>query len=292
MGQQEQAKIEHTPEPWSIGSGSHVCGMWSGMIRIESPDDFHSNGIEYPDGSTRSFTNVVCGTTGHSDTARANILRIVACVNAMAGIPNPSEYRERADKAAKESVVLRADLSCAVERLNAALDELRCPDCKCADQIDAECKECGCDSPVCARDGSKTLAQAYLDALTERDSAIKERDEAVRQRDCLLAEVQAHRGLAHERNESLNCKDPKVGEGYAYTIKYWMDAVEAATKQTEAALSQSQQGSNTPSPLDEAVELLEKIADTENPEHYGNARDALHAVKLQASEFLDKHKKS
>lgn len=33
---------------------------------------------------------------------------------------------------------------------------------------------------------------------------------------------------------------------------------------------------------DGAMAVLRKIADTENPEHYGNARDALHAVKLRA----------
>lgn len=33
---------------------------------------------------------------------------------------------------------------------------------------------------------------------------------------------------------------------------------------------------------DEAMAVLREIADTENPEHYGNARDALHAVKLRA----------
>jgi len=33
---------------------------------------------------------------------------------------------------------------------------------------------------------------------------------------------------------------------------------------------------------DGAMAVLREIADTENPEHYGNARDALHAVKLRA----------
>lgn len=79
----------HTPEPWTIGTGSHVCGAWSSMIRIESAEDFHSNGHDYADGgSTRSYTNVVCGTSGHSETALANMRRIVACVNGCAGI-NP-----------------------------------------------------------------------------------------------------------------------------------------------------------------------------------------------------------
>jgi hypothetical protein len=39
---------------------------------------------------------------------------------------------------------------------------------------------------------------------------------------------------------------------------------------------------------DEAVELLREISDAENPEHYGNARDALHSVKIRCQEFLDR----
>ena len=111
---------KHTAEPWFIGSGSHVCGALAGMIRVESPEDFHSNGIDYPDGSTKSYTNVVCGTTGHSDTARANILRIVSCVNALADIPDPAAFvarakRMEADRAALLAVVrecARADSDC------------------------------------------------------------------------------------------------------------------------------------------------------------------------------------
>lgn len=120
---------KHTPEPWAIGSGSHVCGGWSGMIRVESPEDFHNNGIEYPDGSTRSFTNVVCGTTGHSETARENILRIVACVNAMAGIDDPAAFVARAkriEEAARDLIGCWQDdtspLTNPIERLMTALE--------------------------------------------------------------------------------------------------------------------------------------------------------------------------
>lgn len=96
--------VKHTPGPWSIGSGSHVSGMWSGMIRIESLEDFHSNGVDYPDGSTKSYTNVVCGTTGHSDTARANMLRIVECVNALAGVEDPAAAIREAREALQEAI--------------------------------------------------------------------------------------------------------------------------------------------------------------------------------------------
>ena len=120
----------HTPEPWSIGSGSHVSGMWSGMIRIESLEDFHSNGVDYPDGSTKSYTNVVCGTTGHSDTARANMLRIVECVNALAGVEDPAAAIREAMEAMKSLIegwdfdeIGQVDGEL-VERLRAALAKL------------------------------------------------------------------------------------------------------------------------------------------------------------------------
>ena len=74
------------------------------MIRIESLEDFHSNGVDYPDGSTKSYTNVVCGTTGHSDTARANMLRIVECVNALAGVEDPAAAIREAREALQEAI--------------------------------------------------------------------------------------------------------------------------------------------------------------------------------------------
>lgn len=101
-----------TPEPWTIGSGSHVCGSWGGMIRIESPEDFHNNGHDYPDGgSTRSYTNVVCGTTGHSDTALANVRRIIACVNACTGMSDPSAEIKAMREAIQAAVSVRDRLA-------------------------------------------------------------------------------------------------------------------------------------------------------------------------------------
>lgn len=52
-------------------------------------------------------------------------------------------------------------------RLKLALDDLRCPDCGCADEIDAQSAECGCDNPLCMRNDGKSLAQAYLDLLKD-----------------------------------------------------------------------------------------------------------------------------
>lgn len=54
------------------------------------------------------------------------------------------------------------------ERLDEANDELRCPACGCATPEDAEANECGCDAPVCSRDGGATLAEHYIDADGER----------------------------------------------------------------------------------------------------------------------------
>lgn len=120
----------HTPEPWTIGTGSHVCGAWSSMIRIESTEDFHNNGHDYADGgSSRSYTNVVCGTSGHSETALANMRRIVACVNGCAGI-NPEAVPELVEAceaflasvaSADESVSFTAN---ALKIINNAVDSI------------------------------------------------------------------------------------------------------------------------------------------------------------------------
>lgn len=75
-----------------------------------------------------------------------------------------ADLRARIAELERERDIYKADSESRGARLADALDQLRCPDCKCGDQTDAECKECGCDSPVCARDGSKTLAEAYLAA--------------------------------------------------------------------------------------------------------------------------------
>lgn len=66
--------------------------------------------------------------------------------------------------------MLKADNEAIRERMEAALAECQCPDCKCRDQIDAECSECGCDSPICARPGGLTLAAwaLSLHAIVER----------------------------------------------------------------------------------------------------------------------------
>ena len=152
-----------TPEPWTIGAGSHVCGMWSGMIRVESPEDFHSNGIKYPDGSTRSFTNVVCGTTGHSETARENMLRIVACVNAMAGIPDPAAFVEEAKALRSQVADLTAQRTAHFEDINTALTRAGVNLC----EIDTYGG--AIDSLTVQRDAMVEAIELYLEAPRECD---------------------------------------------------------------------------------------------------------------------------
>jgi hypothetical protein len=72
--------------------------------------------------------------------------------------------------------MLTEDNKSLTERMEAALSECQCPDCKCRDQIDAESSECGCDSPICSRPGGQTLAQWAL-AMHAKLAEIRETSE-------------------------------------------------------------------------------------------------------------------
>lgn len=48
-----------------------------------------------------------------------------------------------------------------------AHSEIKCPECGCGVISDCEAAECGCDAPVCSRDGGKTLAEHYVSAIAE-----------------------------------------------------------------------------------------------------------------------------
>jgi predicted Zn-ribbon and HTH transcriptional regulator len=65
---------------------------------------------------------------------------------------------------------------CECDRLKERVAELennqRCPECKCATSQDAEASECGCDAPVCAREGA--LGEAYSTVHKDREQ-LKER---------------------------------------------------------------------------------------------------------------------
>ena len=78
----------------------------------------------------------------------------------------------RVVEAENENRTLRHDLARTTARLRLALDELRCPECGCGDAIDAESRECGCDAPLCAREGGQTLAAWALRMKAERDTAL------------------------------------------------------------------------------------------------------------------------
>lgn len=81
-----------------------------------------------------------------------------------------ASLRSQLADAQKWKAIYKDDYERTESRLKDALDQLRCPECKCGDQVEAECNECGCDSPVCSRDGRMTLAEAYL---AEKDRADK-----------------------------------------------------------------------------------------------------------------------
>lgn len=87
----------------------------------------------------------------------------------------PAPEWEPADRAIAELLehvdALADDLDTTTERMKNALDDCRCPECQCADQIDAESQECGCDGAVCSRGGGETLAAWGLRMMRERDAA-------------------------------------------------------------------------------------------------------------------------
>lgn len=86
---------KHTPEPWRVDEYKNPCLMFAS--------------IEVDHGKVKFIASVY--TTNHSEygneTARANAERIVACVNACAGIHDPKELIEGADIALRERDALR-----------------------------------------------------------------------------------------------------------------------------------------------------------------------------------------
>lgn len=70
-----------------------------------------------------------------------------------------------------ERDALKEDAAQREVRVKSLEVEARCPDCGCCTPEDADAAECGCDAPVCMREG--TLAECVVDLTTERD-ALKE----------------------------------------------------------------------------------------------------------------------
>lgn len=74
---------EHTPEPWSVYEPSDDTGRWT-------------TGVEGPNGEAVVFTS---DEPEEGITESANAHRIVACVNALQGIRNPSAVWELVEAA-------------------------------------------------------------------------------------------------------------------------------------------------------------------------------------------------
>lgn len=73
---------KHTPEPWAVGVG--VDGKWGRHHASVRTDN-----IPFPIASTMFF-----GITPQEE-CEANAARVVACVNALAGIPDPAAEMAR-----------------------------------------------------------------------------------------------------------------------------------------------------------------------------------------------------
>jgi hypothetical protein len=136
---------------------------------------------------------------------------------------------------AEDIVILQDDLAKTERRLDAALKELRCPECGCSDAIDAQSQECGCDSPLCERtidDG--TLAESWLRLWAE----IRAQGEAI---EVLARELRKRRlpwwcsycGSLYA--EYVNgCPRCHFGEpGTATSVKIDTDGIEAARIETD-----------------------------------------------------------
>ena len=67
---------------------------------------------------------------------------------------------------------LNAEVQRLREQAEWLMTECRCPDCRCATPEDAERNECGCDSPVCQRDGGISLAQHFATLKARHDRLV------------------------------------------------------------------------------------------------------------------------
>lgn len=76
--------MNHTQEPWEFDAieGSDSEGWAAGLMPTTGPNSYwHDFVVAY------GF-----GEPGYKEIAEANARRIVACVNALAGVENPDEY--------------------------------------------------------------------------------------------------------------------------------------------------------------------------------------------------------
>lgn len=106
----------------------------------------------------------------HAENGSSGKARIFATA-----IQELAEARQQLQEAVRERDIFKDDFETTSARLKNALRELACPECGCADEVDAQSQECGCDSPLCERtieDG--TLAESWLKLHAARDAALAE----------------------------------------------------------------------------------------------------------------------
>ncbi|MDP3859881.1 MAG: hypothetical protein Q8Q73_19140 [Stagnimonas sp.] len=125
------AEQKHTPEPWSL----ETVPTSIGTCHMIGP--FPSRGAKSETHACIYADSVRMGDYGHSaigDELRANAERIVACVNAMAGVTDPASYiatlQERIDTFSESAAAYMAERDELLAALQAAyLLALSMPDC-------------------------------------------------------------------------------------------------------------------------------------------------------------------
>lgn len=114
------------------------------------------------------------------------------------------EWKEYGQSHARSHEEIREELDALQSRFDALHRDLACPECGCADSIDAESQECGCDSVVCAREGGKTFAQHYMD-IAARNAALVKAVEGLRKFTQHDSECHLHRAAVQGYGVPLFC---------------------------------------------------------------------------------------
>lgn len=115
--------MTHTPEPWRIEEGTTL--IWGAC----DPDDQSTHGMGYPITDCRTTPSGKWAKGPDVEAGAANASRIVACVNALAGIPTdklrPGIVKELIDAArVSQSDGDVDEIWTATDRLDALLREL------------------------------------------------------------------------------------------------------------------------------------------------------------------------
>ena len=93
---------KHTPEPWEVSrylrSNGEAPQTPEDLIEILSESVRKSPGMELFGVAMEGSDQVVLCYTGNGPTSLENAYRIVACVNAMASIPDPQAHRKAVEE--------------------------------------------------------------------------------------------------------------------------------------------------------------------------------------------------